>query len=42
MAAGKLPILEVYDDEKIERITEFKTTGGVGHTNRIFCVKFDN
>jgi len=42
VAAGKLPILEVYDDEKIERITEFKTAGGVGHTNRIFCVKFDN
>lgn len=39
--AGKLPILEVYDDAKMEKIVEFKTVGTVGHTNRIFCTKFD-
>lgn len=41
VAAGKLPVLEVYDDEKVSLVTEFKTAGGIGHTNRIFCVKFD-
>lgn len=41
VAAGKLPVLEVFDDEKLSRVIEFKTVGSVGHTNRIFCVKFD-
>ena len=41
VAAGKLPLLEVFDDEKVQKITELKSIGSVGHTNRIFCVKFD-
>jgi hypothetical protein len=42
VAAGKLPQLEVYDDEKLQLITELKTVGSAGgHTNRLFCVKFD-
>lgn len=42
VAAGKLPILEVYDDERLERICELKGIGAQkGHSNRIFSVKFD-
>lgn len=40
--AGKLPVIEVYDDERLERVCELKNVaGGKGHTNRIFSVKFD-
>jgi len=40
--AGKIPVIEIYDDSKMERICELKSIGGSkGHTNRIFCVKFD-
>lgn len=41
VAAGKLPQVEVFDDEKLERICTFKTCGTTGHTNRIFSVKID-
>jgi WD40 repeat protein len=41
VAAGKLPHLEVYDDEKTAKLCDLKSVGAVGHTNRIFCVKFD-
>lgn len=41
MAAGKLPVLEVFDDNKLAKVVEFKQAGALGHTNRIFCVKFD-
>lgn len=40
-AAGKLPVLDIFDDESLKKVMEFKTIGAVGHTNRIFCVKFD-
>jgi len=41
VAAGKLPLLEVYDDETLKRVCEFKGSGTFGHSNRIFSVKFD-
>ncbi len=40
-AAGKNPSIEIFDDEKTECIVDLKTVGTAGHTNRIFCVKFD-
>jgi len=41
VAAGKLPLLEVYDDEKVTLIQTLQTTIEVGHNNRIFAAKFD-
>ena len=42
VAAGKLPQLEVYDDERLESICVLKGSAGQkGHSNRIFSVKFD-
>ncbi len=41
VAAGKLPILELFDDEKMEIVQTLKLSGTVGHSNRIFAVKFD-
>ena len=41
-AAGKLPVVEIYDDERLERVCELKGAAGQkGHSNRIFSVKFD-
>ena len=42
VVAGKLPVLEIYDDAKMHKVLEFKTVGSVGHSNRIFCVRYDN
>ena len=41
VVAGKLPVLELFDDERAELISTLRTTGTVGHINRIFSVKFD-
>jgi COMPASS component SWD3 len=41
VAAGKLPMLEIFDDETLAKVIDLKTVGTVGHTNRIFSVKFD-
>jgi len=35
-------VVEIYDEETLERICDLKTANGKGgHTNRIFSVKFD-
>jgi len=41
VVAGKQPYLEVFDDEKNAPLVELKAVGAIGHTNRIFCAKFD-
>jgi len=39
--AGKLPQIEIYDDDKLSLLATLKNNGSVGHSNRIFSVKFD-
>ena len=40
MVAGKLPVLEIYDDETNKRIQFYEPTDHIGHINKIFCAKF--
>ena len=39
--AGKLPEIEIYDDETSKRIQFFSSGDQIGHTNKLFCAKFD-
>lgn len=41
VCAGKLPMLEIYDDETLKRVSFFDTGDRIGHVNKIFCAKFD-
>lgn len=34
-------MLEIYDDETLKRIQFFEANDYIGHTNKIFCAKFD-
>ncbi|TNV84625.1 hypothetical protein FGO68_gene12554 [Halteria grandinella] len=40
VVGGKLPVVEVYDEETGKRVLEFKRIEG--HTSKIFCCKFDS
>lgn len=41
VCAGKLPVIEVYDDETMKRIQFVEADDHIGHINKIFCAKFD-
>lgn len=41
ICAGKLPAVEIYDDETMKRISFFDAGDHMGHVNKLFCVKFD-
>lgn len=41
VCAGKLPILEIYDDETMQKLSNFEESENFGHINKIFCAKFD-
>jgi len=38
--AGKLPMIEIIDEQKDTKIMELHATTKKGHNNRIFCAKF--
>jgi hypothetical protein len=41
VVAGKLPFIEIYDDETMKRIKFIDEDYQVGHINKIFCCKFN-
>lgn len=41
VAAGKLPFIEIFDDEIMQKIKFIDEDDHRGHTNKIFCCKFD-
>ena len=40
VVAGKLPVLEIFDDETNKRIQFYEPSDHIGHINKIFCAKF--
>jgi WD40 repeat protein len=40
VCAGKNPTIEVYDEETLQMMSEFKSSHK--HSNKIFCTKFNN
>ena len=42
VCAGKLPILEVYDEETLKRVVDLEKGASGGHCNKILCAKFDS
>ena len=38
---GKLPVLEIYDDHTLKKISFFESGDHIGHVNKVFCAKFD-
>lgn len=41
VCAGYLPVLEIFDDETMTPVQFFDIVDKVGHTNKIYAVKFD-
>ena len=40
--AGQLPIIELFDDVTMKKIDFIDEVDKIGHTNKIFCLKFDH
>ena len=36
-----MPVLEIYDDTTLKRISFFESGDHIGHVNKIFCARFD-
>ena len=41
VCAGKMPYIEVFDDQTLQKISTFEEGDDVGHKNKLFCSKFD-